>query len=121
MTKTAPDYRCGYNLYDLLCIEVSGTYRTALGSAYTGLSPPAVLADHPLCLRRLMAPVGPLHARAVAGQAYHYPDMRVIAQARHGLLRTDDGSPIPSLLKAGSRPIHPARLSLSGAHIKRIR
>ena len=34
---------------------VSGTDRTAAGTACTGLSPPAVLADRPHCLRRLTA------------------------------------------------------------------
>lgn len=66
----------------LICVikdcQVSGTYWTAVGTAYTGLLPPAGLADCPFCLRRLTALWSRFNART-QGQAYHYPDMRVIA------------------------------------------
>ena len=58
---------------------VSGTNRTAAGTACTGLSPPAVLADRPHCLRRLTVRQDRFTLGLWLDECIFNPDVQIIA------------------------------------------
>ena len=58
---------------------VSGTNRTAAGTACTGLSPPAVLADRPHCLRRLTARQDRFTLGLWLDECIFNPDVQIVA------------------------------------------
>ena len=65
---------------------VSGTDRTAAGAACMGLSPPAVFADRPHCLRRLTVRQDRFTLGLWLGECIIILTCRSSPQARHGLL-----------------------------------
>lgn len=97
--------------------QISGAHWTGAGAPNTGLSPPAGLADYPHCLRRLTASWGRFNARAVAGQAYHYPGMRVIAPGPpRPVVSGAAAYPYPPFSKRGHGRPTPTRLSSRTAY-----
>ena len=101
---------------------VSGTGRTAAGTACTGLShPPAVLADRPHCLRRLTARQGRFTLGLWLDKCIFNPDVQIIATGPpRPAVRQWTAPPFPPF-SAGSWPVPFARLFPFGLHVKRIR
>ena len=58
---------------------VSGTDRTAAGTTCMGLSPPAVLADRPHCLRRLTARQDRFTLGLWLDECIFNPDVQIVA------------------------------------------